>query len=382
VKLLVVAGEVSGDQHATALLAALGPRVPSLEVFGVGGEGLKAAGARLLAHQKDLAIIGLVEAFSKVRFARRLIKALVAEAVREKADAAVLIDSPDFNLPLAKRLARAGVPVVFYVSPQVWAWRKRRARTIARIGRAVLVLFGFEKRWYDARGLGEKVTWVGHPLVDAAVRELARPAAPPPVGVRRVVLMPGSRKGEVESILPVLRKAVEILRRKWADLEVVLVRADSIPDVLLEEMAGPAIAGWQVVSGEHLSILRDSDVLLVASGTATVEGLLARVPMVVVYKVHPVTFWFARRLVKVAHVAMANIVTDDGTGLRTVPELLQGEATPENVAAEAEKFLSDAALTSRTRERLAKGAADLGPPGAGARAAEALLAALGAGKAA
>jgi lipid-A-disaccharide synthase len=381
-KLLVVAGEVSGDQHASALLGALRPRVPSLEVFGVGGQGMQAAGARLLAHQKDLAIIGLVEAFSKVRFARRLIHLLVAEASRENADAAVLIDSPDFNLPLARRLAKAGVPVVFYVSPQVWAWRKRRARTIARLGRAVLVLFGFEKRWYDARGLGEKVTWVGHPLVDAAAAELAHPAAPPPPGVRRIVLMPGSRKGEVESILPVLRDAVEILRRKRADLEVVLVRADSISDVLLKDLAGPAIAGWQVVSGEHLSLLRDSDVLLVASGTATVEGLLACVPMVVVYKVHPVTFWVARRLVRVAHVAMANIVSDDGTGRRTVPELLQGDATPENVAAEAERFLADGALAAETRQRLAKGAADLGSPGAAARAAEALLAALGQGKAA
>ena len=381
-RLLVVAGEVSGDQHASALLAALRPRVPALEVFGVGGEGMKAAGARLLAHQKDLAIIGLVEAFSKVRFARRLIKTLAAEAVREKADAAVLIDSPDFNLPLAKRLARAGVPVVFYVSPQVWAWRRRRAKTIARIGRAVLVLFGFEKRWYDERGLGAKVTWVGHPLVDAASAELAHPAPRPPAGVRRVVLMPGSRKGEVKSILPVFRDAVEILRRKEPGLEVVLIRADSISDALLEELAGPALPNWRVVSGAHLALLAASDVLLVASGTATVEGLLARVPMVVVYKVHPISYWIGKRVVKVAHVAMANIVTDDGTGLRTVPELLQEEATPANVAAEAEKFLSDAALASRTRERLAQGAADLGPPGAGVRTAEALLAALGAGKAA
>jgi lipid-A-disaccharide synthase len=194
--------------------------------------------------------------------------------------------------------------------------------------------------------------------------------------------MPGSRKGEVEAILPLFRKAVEILRGKRPDLEVVLIRADSIPDALLEDLAGPAIAGWRVVSGEHLSILRDSDVLLVASGTATVEGLLATVPMVVVYKVHPLTFWIARRIVKVADVAMANIVSDDGSGARTVPELLQGEATPANVAQEAERFLEDPGLSAATRERLAKGAADLGPPGAGARAAEALLAAVGAGKAA
>jgi lipid-A-disaccharide synthase len=382
VKLLVVAGEVSGDQHAAALLAALRPRVADLTVFGVGGDGLQEAGGRLLAHQKDLAIIGLVEAFGKIRFARRLIRTLVSEAARERADAAVLIDSPDFNLPLARRLVRAGVPVVFYVSPQVWAWRSRRARTIARLGRAVLVLFGFEKRWYDARGLGERVRWVGHPLVDAAARELATPAPRPPDGAKRVVLMPGSRKGEVESILPVFRDAVEFLRRQDPRLEVVLVRADSISDALLEEIAGPALATWRVVSGEHLALLAASDVLLVASGTATVEGLLARVPMVVVYKVHPVTFWVARKIVSVPHVAMANIVSDDGSGARTVPELLQKDATAENVAREATRFLSDAALSEATRARLARGAADLGPPGAAARTAEALLAGIGDGKAA
>lgn len=381
-RLLLVAGEVSGDQHASALLAALRERVPSLEVFGVGGDGVRAAGARLVAHQKDLAIIGLVEAFAKVLFARRLIKTLVTEAIHEKADAAVLIDSPDFNLPLAKRLARAGVPVVFYVSPQVWAWRRRRAKTIGRIGRAVLVLFGFEKRWYDARGLGANVTWVGHPLVDAAADELRHPAPRPPAGVRRVVLMPGSRAGEVRNLLPVLRDAVAILKARRPDLEIVLIQADSISEALLREIAGPAAGSWRFVTGEHLALLAASDVLLVASGTATVEGLLTCLPMVVVYKVHPVTYWVAQRLVKVAHVAMANIVSDDGSGARAVPELLQEEATPENVAAEAERLLSDAALWAATRERLARGAADLGPPGAGVRAAEALLAAVGTGRAA
>ena len=212
-KLLVVAGEVSGDQHASALLAALGARVPALEAFGVGGDGCRRAGMRLLAHQKDLAVVGLVEALAKLRFARRLIGSLAAEAVRQKADGAVLIDSPDFNLRLAKRLFRAGIPVVFYVSPQVWAWRSSRAETIAALGRAVLVLFRFEKRWWDARGLGAKVTWVGHPLVDRAAEELATPAPPPPGGARRVVLMPGSRAGEIRRNLPVLRDAVRLLRR-------------------------------------------------------------------------------------------------------------------------------------------------------------------------
>jgi lipid-A-disaccharide synthase len=330
----------------------------------------------LLAHQKDLAVVGLVEALAKLRFARRLIASLAAEGSRQKADAAILIDSPDFNLPLSRRLAKAGIPVIFYVSPQVWAWRSSRAKTIARLGRAILVLFRFEKRWWDARGLGEKVTWVGHPLVDRAAEELARPAAPPPEGARRVVLMPGSRSGEIRRNLPVLTEAVRLLRKRRSDLEIILVQAESIPADLLRETAGQDFDSWRVVTGPHLALLAASDVVLVASGTATVEGLLANVPMVVVYRVHPLTFWLARRLVKVPWVAMANLVSDDGSGASTVPELLQGDATPERIAAEAAAYLDDAARAARTRARLARGLEELGPPGAPGRTAEAVLAAL------
>jgi lipid-A-disaccharide synthase len=375
-KLLLVAGEVSGDQHASALLAALKERVPSLVAFGVGGEGCRGQGMRLVAHQKDLAVVGLVEALSKLRFARRLIRTLVKEAATQKADAAVLVDSPDFNLPLARRLTKAGIPVVFYVSPQVWAWRSSRAQTIARLGRAVLVLFRFEKRWWDDRGLGERVTWVGHPLVDRAAQELAIPAPPPASGARRIVLMPGSRTGEIRRNLPVLRDAVRFLRGRRPDLEVVLVQADSIPADLLRDVAGSDLASWRVVTGPHLSLLAAADVVLVASGTATVEGLLAGVPMVVVYRVHPLTYWLARRIVKVPFVAMANLVSDDGSGTSAVPELLQGDATPERIAAKAAAFLDDPGLVARTRARLARGLAELGAPGAPRRTAEAVLAAL------
>ncbi len=378
-KLLVVAGEVSGDQHASALLEALKARVPSLTAFGVGGDGCRGRGMRLVAHQKDLAVVGLVEALSKLRFARRLIRTLVREAVAERADAAVLVDSPDFNLPLARRLVKAGIPVVFYVSPQVWAWRSSRAETIARLGRAVLVLFRFEKTWWDARGLGTKVTWVGHPLVDRAARELAVPAPPPSAGARRVVLMPGSRTGEIRRNLPVLASAVNLLLRSHPGLEVFLVQADSITSDLLNEVAGRDLPGWRVVTGPHLALLASADVVLVASGTATVEGLLARVPMVVVYRVHPVTYWLARRIVNVPFVAMANLVSDDGTGAGAVPELLQGDATPERIAAAAKTFLDDAGLCDRTRARLTRGLEELGPPGASGRTADAVLAAVGAG---
>ena len=376
-KLLVVAGEVSGDHHAGALLAALARRVPDLSVFGVGGERCEAAGVRLVAHQRDLAVVGFVEAFSKVLSSRRLGYGLIDEARRERVDGAVLIDFPDFNLPLAKLLRKAGVPVVFYVSPQVWAWRSRRARKIADRGRAILVLFGFEKRWYDARGLGRGVTWVGHPLVDEVARELATPAAPPPDGRRRVVLMPGSREGEVRRILPVLRGAADLLEARFPGIEIVLVRAEPISEALVAQLAGPSLSRWTVVTGPHLALLAASDVLLVASGTATLEGLLSGVPMVVVYKLNRLSYLLGRLLVKVPHFAMANLVSDPGTGERAVPELLQGEANPARVAEEAARFLEEPGRADRTRALYARGRADLGPPGAGDRAAEALLAALG-----
>ena len=376
-KILLSAGEVSGDQHGAALLGALQERISGLEAVGLGGDRCAARGMRLLAHQKDLAIIGVVEALGKIRFAHRLIRRMTAEAVEAKVDAAILIDSPDFHLPLARRLVKAGVPVVFYVSPQVWAWRSGRARKIARLGRGVLTLFRFEKRWYDARGLGKNVTWVGHPLVDEADRELANPAAPPPAGRRRIVLMPGSRAGEIRRLLPLLRDAVALLAARRTDLDVVLVRADSVPDALLQDVAGDDLRRWQVVSGPHLSLLAASDVLLVASGTATVEGLLAAVPMVVVYRVAMLSYILGKVLIKVPNVAMANILSDPGDGSQTVPELLQGGATPERIAAEAERLLDDPARAAEARRRLALGRDELGPPGAPGRTADAVLALLG-----
>ena len=376
-RLLLSAGEVSGDQHGAALLRALSARVEGLEVVGLGGDRCAERGMRLLAHQKDLAIIGFVEALAKVRFAHRLMREMTREALAPRVDAAVLIDSPDFHLPLARRLAKAGVPVVFYVSPQVWAWRSGRARTIARIGRGVLTLFRFEKRWYDARGLGDRVTWVGHPLVDEAARELAEPFPPPPAGRRRIVLMPGSRAGEIRKLLPVLRDAVGILASRRSDLDVVLVKADSVPDELLREVAGEALAGWTVVSGPHLSLLAASDALLVASGTATVEGLLAGVPMVVVYRVATLSYLLGRLLVKVPNVAMANILADPGDGSQAVPELIQGEAQPERVAEEVARLLDEPARAAEARRRLALGREELGPSGAAERTADALLGLLG-----
>ncbi len=224
------------------------------------------------------------------------------------------------------------------------------------------------------------MTWVGHPLVDEAQRELADPVAAPPGGRRRVVLMPGSRAGEIRKLLPLLRDAATLLARRRTDLDVVLVRADSVPEGLLHEIAGDDLPRWTVVSGPHLALLAASDVLVVASGTATVEGLLAGIPMVVVYRVATISYLLGKLLIKVPNVAMANILSDPGDGSQTVPELIQGAATPERIAAEVERFLSDPARAAETRRRLELGRAELGDPGAPGRTADAILALVGGGR--
>jgi lipid-A-disaccharide synthase len=190
--------------------------------------------------------------------------------------------------------------------------------------------------------------------------------------------MPGSRESEVRRILPVLAGAADLLEQRFPDVEIVLVRAEPIPEDLLREIAGGSLPRWTVVSGGHFPLLAASDLLLVASGTATLEGLLCGVPMVVVYRLNRLSYLLGKLLVKVPHVAMANLVSDPGTGERAVPELLQGEATPARVAEEGARFLEEPLRVARTRELYAAGLADLGPPGAGERAAEAVLCALAA----
>ncbi len=292
-RLLVVAGEVSGDQHASALLAALGARVPALEAFGVGGDGCRLAGMRLLAHQKDLAVVGLVEALAKLRFARRLIGSLAAEAVRQKADGAVLIDSPDFNLPSRETaLSRRDSRRVLRLAPGVGVAQLPREDDRARSVAPSSSSSGSRSGGTTRAASGRSVTWVGPSARGrggARARAARRAAAA--AGARRVVLMPGSRKGEIRiASSRSLRDAVEILRKNVAG-----PRGRPRPgrldpaDLLEESLPGPGVDRGASCRGPHLALLAASDVLLVASGTATVEGLLASVPMVVVYRSIPLT---------------------------------------------------------------------------------------------
>jgi lipid-A-disaccharide synthase len=370
VNLLISAGEASGDQLGARLLAALRRERPDLTAFGMGGARLEAAGLERAVSSEELSVVGVSEVFAKLPRLRRALSRLADEARRRRPDAAVLIDFPDFHGLLARRLRRRGVPLVYYVPPQVWAWRRGRARTIARRARRIVTLFAFEAELF--RGLGADAEWAGHPLVDAVREGLAAPSPLPAKTRRRLVLLPGSRDAELARHWDVMSEAAARLAHPF-DLEVIAVRAPHLADSLFR---GAAERGIRVVSGGLHPILASADLTFVASGTATLEAALCGAPMVVVYRMSSATWAIARALVRLPRVSLVNIVAGEGV----VPELLQGRLTAAALAREGEAILASPERAAAMRAALARVAAALGPPGASERAAQQVLSALAPGR--
>jgi lipid-A-disaccharide synthase len=297
---------------------------------------------------------------------RRMLRA--ADAIRP--DVFVAVDYPDFNFTLARALKRRGVPVVYYISPQLWAWRRGRMRTMRRIADRVLVIFPFEEAIYREAGI--PVQWVGHPLLEltpvAQPRQefLSRAGLDPHHPV--IALLPGSRRNEVQAILPDLSRAVALIRARLAHAQLLVARAPHLPDDLFAPLS---LAGGQaaLIEGEADNVLASADVALVASGTVTVQAALHECPMVVVYRLSPLTYRLGKPFVHVDTYAMANLVA----GERLVPELIQDAFTPETVAAEALKVLTDPAHAMRMRDGLRRVRSRLGTPGASRRAAQAVI---------
>jgi lipid-A-disaccharide synthase len=362
---LVSCGEPSGDLYAGDLVRCLRERAGPLDVFGLGGDRLAAEGGRLLAHVRDLAVVGLLEVLRHLRRLRGVFRAVLEEVERERPAVAVLVDYADFNLRLAGELKARGVPVVYYVSPQVWAWRGGRVRAIRERVARMVVIFPFEEPLY--REAGVPVSFVGHPLVD-----LARPAADRAAFLAGLGLdpaqpvlavLPGSRRQEVAHNLPPIAGALRLLRARRADLQLALAVAPSLDEALLDrDLAGLPVAR---VAGRTHALLSAATAGIVASGTATVEAALMDLPMVVVYRLSPLTYALGRPFVRVPQYAMANLIA----GREVVKELIQGAFRPETVTREVLALLDDAERRRRVHEGLAQVRARLGPPGASARAA-------------
>jgi len=364
-RILIVAGEVSGDIHAGNLLGELRRRRPSLEAFGVGGERLQQEGLECLARTSELAHMGLVEVLREVPRIRRILVDLVEETARRRPSLAVLVDSPDFNLRLAKKLRRRGIPVVLYVSPQLWAWRRGRVRLVRRVAREVLCLLPFEPGFYRRHGVAAR--FVGHPLVDDFARSGLLGGEHGAPGGRRLALLPGSRVMEVRHLLPNMILALGRLDRQEVE-EAVLVEAPGVSatvDEVLARVGGdPRV---RRVTGEgRREELRGCVGAWTASGTATLECALLGVPMVVGYRLEPVSYAVARLLVRVPHVALVNLIA----GQRVAPELLQRRWNPEELAATTRRLL--AGDGEGQRSALEEVRRRLGEPGATRRAADAV----------
>jgi len=364
--LLISAGEASGDLHGSRLLQALRKARPLIQAFGMGGSRMEAAGLQRIVSSDSLAVWGVAEVFEKLPGLRRALSALDTAARSRTPAAAVLIDFPDFHGLLARRLRRRGVPLIYYVSPQVWAWRRYRARRIALNARRIITLFPFEAEIY--RRLGADAVCAGHPLVEDVREGLAAPSPLPDKTRRRLVLLPGSRDTELRRHWETLAEAAVALSRRF-DLEVVAVRAAGLPELLYVRAAE---RGIRVASSGMHPILKSADLALVASGTATLEAALCGAPMVVVYRTSAFSWAVARALVRLRWASLVNIVAQE----QVVPELIQDALTVDNVVAAGAALLSEPERAARMRAGLARVAEALGPPGASARAAELVLSAV------
>jgi lipid-A-disaccharide synthase len=370
VRLLLSCGEASGDLYAGALTRELRALDPTMTIAGLGGPQFEAAGGRLVDDYRDIAVTGLTEAIAKVPRSFAALRRLVAAARAERPDALIVIDSPDFNFRLAPQIRKLGVPVVYYISPQIWAWRPGRLKTIRGFADRVLVIFPFEEAIY--REAGVPVDFVGHPLVELSAPTATRaqflarhglsPAAP------TVAILPGSRTNEVSRILPGLAASAALVRARVAGAQFVVARAPHLPERLFA-----AVDCGVVVEGDTNTVLASADVVLTASGTATVQTALHDKPMVIVYRLSPMTYRLGKRLVTVSTVGMVNLIA----GETIVPELIQDGFTPEAVAREAVSMLTEPDRAARIREGLAAVRAKLGGPGASRRAAEAIMSVVG-----
>lgn len=370
-KILISCGEPSGDLYAGALAAEILRRDPAAAIVGLGGEHLRAAGGRLLEDYRGLAVTGLVEALRVLPRSLRTYRRLVGTARTERPDVFVAIDFPDFNFRVAKRVKRLGIPVIYYIPPQLWAWRAGRMRALRKFADRVLVIFPFEEDLYRRAGI--PVEFVGHPLVDLARTATSRGEFLPHLGLNPaapiVALLPGSRPNEVERVLPVLWQTAIRIGESVPHVQFVVARAPHLDDRLFQNVPSVGERQPAIVTAHTDDVLAAADVVVTASGTATVQTAIHGAPMVVVYKLSPLTYAIGRRFVRVSTYAMANLIA----GRMIVPELIQDACTPEAVASEVLRYLTDPSHAARTRAALAEVRQRLGPGGASARAASAIL---------
>jgi lipid-A-disaccharide synthase len=367
--ILIVAGEASGDLHGSALVRAIKKLDQDVIVSGIGGSKMKDAGVDIIASASDLAVVGLTEVLSmlpRILSAHKRMRFLLKNT---RPDLLVLIDFPDFNISLARTAKRCKVPVLYYISPQVWAWRSGRVKKIARRVDKMAVILPFEKEFYLKSGMDIDVEYVGHPIMDALPNDLDRDIVSSSLGldkVRPVIgLLPGSRTEEIKNLLPFMLGAAEILSSRYHGLQCVLPLAPTIsPDFIQSFIAGTPLK-ISICRSDIYSALSVCDLALAASGTATLETALMGVPMVVAYRASPLSFAIGKRIIKVPHVSLVNLIA----GEEIVPEILQDAVTSHGFADRASMILDNEVYRKDMIMKLSKVRESLGGKGASDRTA-------------
>jgi lipid-A-disaccharide synthase len=349
--ILIIAGEKSGETYGAGLIRQFKAIEPSARFFGIGGKRMEVEGVEILFPMENLAVVGIVEIVSQIPLIRKIFRRIHDEVKARNPKAAVLIDSPDFNLRLAKRLKKLGVPVLYYISPTVWAWRRGRLRAIKRNVSKMLLIFPFEEAIYKEEGIPAR--FVGHPILERIHVAFGREEFCRKYGLdskkKLIVLLPGSRATEIRFHLPVLIHALEIMRSAW-DAQFVLVQADHLEADFYGRMVPEGLPGLTIIRQDAYEAMAAGDLILSACGTANLEAALLGTPLIAFYRLSPLTYIFGVKLVRIKNYSIVNILAGD----RVVPELIQAAFTPDNLFREAKRILDSpdvrAAMKARFRD--------------------------------
>ena len=360
-----MAGEASGDLHAASVLRELRKLSPDLQIFGIGGDLVRNEGAEILHHARDLGVVGFFNVLLQLRMFRRVFRDVVKRIETERPDVVLLVDYPGFNLRMARHCSELGLKVVYFISPQVWAWRRRRVHDIARWVDHMIVILPFEEAFYREHDV--RVTYVGHPLIDQTAG-ISRPSARD--GVLRLALLPGSRRREVDDVLPAMLDAVGLLRRE-REIDAFIVQAPTIDHEHLDRLVSASGERVPIVPRDRGEGVAAADIAVSSSGTATLEAAVLGTPVVVMYRLGRMSYRLARWLVRLPYFSLVNIVA----GREVVPELMQDEVTGENIAA-AVREMAAPERYERAKADMKEVRRRLGEPGASRRAAEAIMATL------
>ncbi|MEI6124922.1 MAG: lipid-A-disaccharide synthase [Pseudomonadota bacterium] len=367
-KILIVTGEASGDHHGALVVKALKHISPDIQVAGIGGEELEKAGMELLYHSRNLSVVGFSEVLSRASHILTAYRVLKKEILTRRPDLVMFIDYPEFNLLIAAIAKKHHVPVLYYISPQIWAWRQGRAKKIARLVTKMAVIFPFEVPFYQKFGLD--VSFVGHPLLDQEINVMPRSAAlktfnftddGPIIG-----LLPGSRPSEIVRLLDPMLGAAEIIKKNFPSVQFILPLAQGISQDFVQRLIHQKKIQITMVTNSFYAALDTCDLVLVASGTATLQTALMGKPMIILYKVALLTYVIGRVLIRIPWIGLANIVA----GKKVVPELIQDDITAEKIAGEACALLKDPERMQRIKTELSTIKKTLGEKGASTRVAQ------------